>query len=106
MNKIICLKKDEREGNEKGIKVVLASSILRPSYSSPFISLSPLYFQQNQFSRALSFLQLAEQLHPTSPLIYYYIALENNNLKEYNKTIEYYEKSIELDPSNTHSHLL
>ena len=87
----------------KAEKHLNTASILRPSYSSPYTSLASLYFQQNQFSRALSFFQLAEQLHP-SPLTYYYIGIVYYNLKEYNKAISYYEKAIDLHPSYAGSH--
>ena len=87
----------------KAEKHLNTASILRPSYSSPYTSLASLYFQQNQFSRALSFFQRAEQLHP-SPSTYFNIALVYDNLKEYNKAISYYEKAIDLHPSDADPH--
>jgi tetratricopeptide (TPR) repeat protein len=88
---------------EKGIKldeaeIMIKKALLKkPNDGAIIDSLGWVYYKKGNYQLALTELLKANQLVPDDPTIAEHIGDIYVSLKEYNKALPYYEKSIQLE---------
>jgi tetratricopeptide (TPR) repeat protein len=63
--------------------------------------LGALFYEQNDFSLAISPLQKAQTLSPENPLPVFYLAMTHEALKDKSKTLELYQRAENLSPEKS-----
>ena len=79
---------------------------LNDKYINAFINLGNLKRDLNKFDEAIELYQKAEIISNNNPIVYYSLALAHQGIGNFQKTISYSKKTLEINPNFTRADLL
>ncbi len=103
--KNIALIYKELGQNDRALAAIEAARSSNPDDIGLIITAANIYFELDNKEAFKVAMSEAIEKEPRNPVLYYNLGVVSGELGEIDDAISYYEKSIELDPSNENSYL-
>tara|TARA_A100001015_G_scaffold218327_1_gene245390 strand:+ start:190 stop:1422 length:1233 start_codon:yes stop_codon:yes gene_type:complete len=103
--KNIALIYKELGQNDRALAAIEAARSSNPDDIGLIITAANIYFELDNKEAFKVAMSEAIEKEPRNPVLYYNLGVVSGELGEIDVAISYYEKSIELDPSNENSYL-
>ncbi len=103
--KNIALIYKELGQNDRALAAIEAARSSNPDDIGLIITAANIYFELDNKEAFKVAMSEAIEKEPNNPVLYYNLGVVSGELGEIDVAISYYEKSIELDPSNENSYL-
>ena len=91
--------------NDKALAAIEAARLSNPDDVGLIITAANIYFELGNKEAFRIAMSEAIKKEPSNPVLYYNLGVVSGELGEKDVAISYYEKSIELDPTNENSYL-
>lgn len=91
---------ESAKGNYAQAEGYIGSALqLKQNYLDAIYLLSQIQVAQNKIGDAITSVQVASQLNPTNPLIFFQLGFLYYNANNFNKSIEAFTQALKLDPN-------